>query len=73
MSFVSYISIHNTDITNNFKNLFNNEINHLPNKCLSSKRIRNILNIDSNEKDVVFKQTFLEYFKWKLNECCNYP
>jgi hypothetical protein len=71
MSFVSYISIYNTDNIKNFKNIFKSEINHLPDICLSSKAIRNLLQVDNNEKDLIFKQTFLEYFKWKLNECVN--
>lgn len=69
MSFISYISVYNTDNIEHFKTLFSSEMNQLPNRCVSSKRIRNLLNIDSNEKDFIFKQTFLEYFKWKLNEC----
>lgn len=68
MSFISYILIYNTNNIEQFKTLFSKEMNQLPNKCMSSKKIRNLLCIDSNEKDFIFKQTFLEYFKWKLNE-----
>lgn len=67
MSFVSYISMINTPNVENFKSLFYDDIFLLPDKCLSSKKIRMILNIDNCLKEDSFKETYLEYFKWKLD------
>ena len=49
-----------------FKNMFGSNIEHLPNYVTSARKIRRALNVDTLEKDIMFRKVWLEYFKTKL-------
>lgn len=66
-TFYNYI---NSNVSNNitsFKNVFSNKINKLPDKIISSKSLIKHLDIKTNVEFKIFKNTFLDYFKSKLN------
>lgn len=66
-TFYNYI---NSNVSNNitsFKNVFSNKINKLPDKIISSKSLIKHLDIKTNLEFKIFKNTFLDYFKSKLN------
>lgn len=69
VSFYYYVNNRNTDLTNKYRNILGDTINKLPNKICSSKIIYNILKeyINSDYKHKIFKDTFMEYFKYKLH------
>ena len=58
---------HGSDIEK-FKNLFGSNIDMLPHQVASSRKVRKVLNIDTIEKEIVFRKVWMEYFKTKLNE-----
>lgn len=51
-----------------FKSLFGSNIDMLPNYVTSSRKIRNALNVDTIEKEILFRKIWMEYFKTKLND-----
>lgn len=68
-TFHSYVQNHNTHYTNRFVQVFgDNVLDKLPNKVCSSKALYEILRNDltSYFKQTVFRETFMEYFKWKI-------
>jgi hypothetical protein len=65
-TFYEYIIQSNTENTNRFKVLFENDIPKLPNKVTSSVTIRKHLQINNQIKEKAFQAVFLEYFKKKL-------
>jgi hypothetical protein len=68
LSFYNYIIHNKTNSTERFKKFLGNTIDKLPDRICSSKTIFNILknDLDSYFKRNVFKDTFMEYFKFKL-------
>ena len=49
-----------------FKKLFAQKIDALPNKVVSSKQIRKVLDIDSLEQEALFIKVWMKYFKLKV-------
>lgn len=66
LTFYDYITNNETENTKRFRDLFKNDIEHLPNKVSSSILIRKHLHIDSSEKERMFQAAFMEYFKHKI-------
>lgn len=67
LSFYKYITSHSNDNINIFKNIFYSKIESLPDKIVSSKYLIEYLEIQSKLEFDIFKNTFLDYFKYKLN------
>lgn len=68
-TFYSYVRNHNTYLTNLFlQSLGESVMNKLPDKVCSSKVIYDILrqDLDTYYKQRLFRNTFMEYFKWKV-------
>lgn len=66
LSFYKYIINHSNDTINLFKNIFNQKIDSLPDTIVSSKYLIEYLNIQSKLELEIFKNAFLDYFKYKL-------
>ena len=69
LTFHSYINNNKTQCTDNFIHfLGQGALNKLPNKVCSSKVLYDILRqeLDTYIKQCIFRETFMEYFKWKL-------
>ena len=72
-TFHSYVCNNNTPSTLRFINcLGDSALNKLPNRVCSSKVIYDILrqDLDTYFKQSVFRDTFMEYFKWKVLYSC---
>ena len=68
-TFESYIQSKNTENTRNFLRYFGEEVLvKLPNKVCSSKMLFDILSndLDTYFKQRLFRETFMEYFRWKM-------
>jgi hypothetical protein len=69
LTFHSYIQNHNTALTRLFINCFGELVlDKLPDTVCSSKTIYDILrqDLDSYIKQELFRNSFMEYFKWKV-------
>jgi hypothetical protein len=66
MSFAWYINNTTNDTVEQFETVFGHEIGKLPDRVISSKRVRQYLTIDTDEKENIFQKTFLEYFRAKI-------
>jgi hypothetical protein len=66
-TFYNYINSNVSNNITNFKNVFSDKINKLPDKIISSKSLIKHLDIKTNVEFKIFKNTFLDYFKSKLN------
>lgn len=69
-TFIQYIKKNNTENTELYKLYLCDTIDKLPNKICSSKIIYEIIKNDikySYFKTKIFRETFMEYFKLKLN------
>jgi len=67
-TFYYYINNYNTENTNNYRDIFKNSLEFLPEKICSSKILYNILKdeIQNNDyKRKLFNETFCEYFRIK--------
>ena len=65
-SFKHYLTNYeNTEICN-FKHYFQEKINSLPNKVISSKQIFKLLDINGEFEKRIFQNAFFEYFKEKI-------
>ena len=65
----SYIQTHNTNSINDFVTYIGyHVIEKLPDRICSSKVIYDILrnDLDTYFKQTIFRETFMEYFKWRL-------
>jgi hypothetical protein len=51
-----------------FKSLFVSELDQLPNRVTSSRQLRQILKLDSIEKEYIFRNVWLGYFKTKITQ-----
>lgn len=67
-TFYSYIMNSHTDNTELYKTHLNNTIDKLPNHVCSSKYIYELLkqDLDTYYKSSIFRNTFMEYFKLKI-------
>lgn len=71
-TFSEYIHNKNTFNTIKFLHFFKDYIDELPNKMCSSKIIYNLLKnslIHNDYNTVIFRDTFNEYFEYKLKKC----
>jgi hypothetical protein len=66
LSFYKYITSHSTNNIILFKHMFNSKIDSLPDKIVSSKYLIEYLEIQSKLEFEIFKNTFLDYFKYKV-------
>lgn len=66
-TFYNYINSNVSNNITNFKNLFSDKINKLPDKIVSSKYLIKHLDIQTNVEFIIFQNTFLDYFKSKLS------
>ena len=66
-TFYNYINSNVSNNITNFKNLFCDKINKLPDKIVSSKYLIKHLDIQTNVEFIIFQNTFLDYFKSKLS------
>lgn len=69
LTFHSYVRNHNTPYTNRFIDCLGEIVlDKLPDRVCSSKVIYDILRPELNSyfKQRLFRETFMEYFKWKV-------
>jgi|LakMenE01Jun11ns_1017448.scaffolds.fasta_scaffold9122532_2 hypothetical protein len=69
LTFYSYVRNNKTELTNLFQSFLDDSImGKLPDRVCSSKAIYEILHndLDTYFKQRVFRNTFMEYFKWKV-------
>lgn len=66
-TFYSYLQTHKTDNVHKYIT-YVGATDKLPDKICSSKVLYDILrdDLDTYFKQVVFRETFMEYFKWKV-------
>ena len=68
LTFYGYITNYNTTNISNFLELFENKIENIPDKMVSSKYLIQLLNINTNTIYFdIFQKVFMEYFKLILN------
>ena len=68
-TFYSYIQTYDTVHIEKFLTYLGNDIvEKLPDRVCSSKIIYDILrnDLDTYFKQMIFRETFMEYFKWKI-------
>lgn len=68
-TFHSYINNNKTHLTEKFVSFLGFQaLNKLPNRVCSSKILYEILrqDLDTYLKQTIFRETFMEYFKWKI-------
>jgi hypothetical protein len=68
-TFYNYLYSNNTDNVNKFITYISHDaIDKLPNYVCSSKVLYEILrnDLDTYFKQKIFRETFMEYYKWKL-------
>lgn len=68
LTFWLFLQKHCDPSIDTFKNVFGSNIDLLPDHVTSSRKIRNLLNIDTIQKEFLFRKVWMEYFKTKLNE-----
>lgn len=68
LSFNEYISnnMNKSQSIKNFIELFEPDMHNLPDKVVSSKRLMNILKVDTPIKFSTFQKAFMEYFAEKI-------
>lgn len=67
LSFYSWLKTEMSPAAEEFRETFRDELHNIPKRLISSKMLRDYINIDTAEKEGVFKRAFLEYFREKLN------
>lgn len=70
LTFHSYIQNNRTDSTTNFVQFLGYDVlDKLPNRICSSKVLYELLKLDLDTyfKQRIFREAFMEYFKWKIN------
>lgn len=65
-SFKYYIENYQNMEIYNFNEYFNERVDILPDKLMSSKRLMTLLNIENELERKLFKDVFLKYFKEKM-------
>jgi hypothetical protein len=70
MTLYNYINTNSSENIIQFKKVFKNEIEKLPNKIVSSKIMMQYLNLDTDDyyKHMIFNKLYMEYFKKFLTE-----
>lgn len=68
-TFYYYLKHNDNYCVNQFKKVFENDWENLPDKLSSSKSLRSFFNLNSAQKEHLFQTTFLQYFKYKLTQC----
>lgn len=69
LTFYSYVRNNQTELTNLFQNFLGDSImDKLPDRVCSSKAVYEIIrhDLDTYFKQRLFRNTFMEYFKWKV-------
>lgn len=66
MSFKEYIQNYSTDNIKIFKEIFNNRL-HKMSDTLSSKQLIRELDIVLNGEFIIFRTTYMDFFKLRLN------
>jgi hypothetical protein len=69
LAFYSYVRNNKTELTHLFQSLLGEPvIDKLPDRVCSSKVVYEILrnDLDTYFKQQLFRNTFMEYFKWKV-------
>lgn len=69
LSFYNYIQNYSTDNITKFKDYFNSRINNISPNIASSRKIRNQLNINTQNELIIFQNTFFDYFRERLLKC----
>jgi hypothetical protein len=75
LTFYSYVRNNKTELTNLFQSFLGDPVmDKLPDRVCSSKAIYDILrhDLDTYFKQRLFRNTFMEYFKWKVLYSCAY-
>lgn len=67
-TFCNYIMNNSSDNITQFKITFRDRLDNIPNKMVSSKYLMNVLKPLSIPDSKIFKETYLDYFRTKLNE-----
>lgn len=65
-TFIHYIVNYSSDHIRTFLRLFKDDVEHIPNRMISSKALRHYIKIDSYEKEQSFQRVFMEYYRKKL-------
>lgn len=66
LTFYAWVKKNSGDEAEQFRKTFSNDIERIPQRMLSSIMIRDFITINTIYKDIVFKRTFLEYTRQKL-------
>ena len=66
LSFYNYVMNRGGEDIEEFKRVFGERIEKMPDKITSSKVLMIILNINDREEYRVFRNVYLEYFKEKM-------
>lgn len=65
-TFYNYIMTSNNRDVENFKEVFKNRLEKIPDKIVSSRMLMILLNIESREEYDIFRNVYMEYFKKKV-------
>lgn len=65
-TFIEYTKKYDTEYIKKFNETFEDEIDEIPKREKSSKNIRRYLKIDNDEKDKVFTNVYMDFFRYKL-------
>jgi hypothetical protein len=66
-SFYDYVYNYTTINTITFKEIFNDRLRDLNQNILSSKRLMEDLRINGNYEYTLFRSTYLDYFRLRMN------
>lgn len=66
LSFLEYINNYNTNNVNMFKTIFCDRIGRIKNSSKSSKRIMNDIGINGHFEFVLFKNTYMDFFTYRM-------
>ena len=65
-TFYSYIMSSNDNEVEKFKKIFQNRLEKMPDKIVSSRVLMILLDIESREEYNIFRNVYMEYFKKKV-------
>lgn len=66
LSFYAWLMMDTGPLARTFVETFGEEVKGIPQKMVSSKMLRQYIKIDTVEKERVFREAFLDYFKQKI-------
>jgi hypothetical protein len=74
LTFYSYVHNNKTELTTSFQHFLSESIDKLPDRVCSSKVVYEILrpDLDTYFKQQLVRNTFMEYFKWKILDRSEY-